>query len=98
MSTETIGTLADLAIALSFIVGLVFGVAQVKAAARDRRERLTLETLRQFQSREFAELIQFINARDLPPNRKLMLELPAEEQARYMQFAQEMESLGILVA
>ncbi|HEV7783411.1 MAG TPA: hypothetical protein VGO58_19185 [Chitinophagaceae bacterium] len=98
MSTETIGILADLAIALSFVVAVIFGIAEVRAAARDRRERFTLETLRQFQTREFAELMQFINARDLPSTRKAMQALPDDEQARYIQFAQEMESLGILVA
>ena len=35
-----------LALALSFIVGLIFGIEQVRAAKRDRRERLTLEALR----------------------------------------------------
>jgi hypothetical protein len=98
MSTENIGILADLAIALSFVVALIFGIAEVRAAARDRRERLTLETLRQFQTREFAELMQFINARDLPSTRQAMQALPDADQARYIQFAQEMESLGILVA
>ena len=97
MNTETIGILADLAIALSFVVALIFGIAQVKTAARDRRERLTLETLRQFQTREFAELMQFINSRDLPLTQKAMQALPVEDQARYIQFAQEMESLGIRI-
>jgi hypothetical protein len=51
MTAEIITLLANLALALSFIVGLVFGIAQVRAAARDRKERLTLETLRNFQTR-----------------------------------------------
>jgi hypothetical protein len=98
MSFETIALLANLALALSFIVGLIFGIAQVKTAARDRRERLTLEALRNFQSREFVELMYFIISRDLPPDRKTFMALPAEEITRYIQFGQEMESLGILVA
>src|SRR5258705_4894709 len=98
MNFDTIALLANLALALSFVVGLIFGIAQVRAAARDRRERLTLETLRAFQTREFSELMIFINSRDLPSTRKDMLALPANEQAMYIQFAQEMESLGILVA
>jgi len=32
---DTIGLLANLALALSFIVGVVFGIQQVRAAARD---------------------------------------------------------------
>jgi hypothetical protein len=69
--TDTITMIANIALALSFIVGLIFGIAQVKTAARDRRERLTIQTVREFQSREFVDL---------------------------MQFGQQMESLGILVA
>src|SRR5580700_1027302 len=95
---DTIALIANLALALSFIVGLVFGIAQVRAAARDRRERLTLETLRQFQTREFVELMQFIGTQNLPSTRDAMLALPSKEQNNYIQFAQEMESLGILVA
>jgi hypothetical protein len=98
MTSEFISLLANIALALSFIVGLVFGIAQVRAAARDRRERLTLETLRQFQTREFVELMQFIGTQNLPSTRDAMLALPSKEQNNYIQFAQEMESLGILVA
>jgi hypothetical protein len=96
--TDTITFIANLALALSFIVGLVFGIVQVRAAARDRRERLTLETLREFHSHEFIELMHFIIYKDLPSNQEAMLGLPANEQAYLIQFAQEMESLGILVA
>ena len=96
--TEIIGLLANVALALSFIVGLVFGIAQVQAAARDRRERLTLETLRAFQTREFAELMYFIIYRDMPATREALRALPADEQVLLMQLAQQMESLGILVA
>ena len=58
--TEIITIIANLALALSLIVALIFGIAQVKATKRDRRERLTLEALRNFQTREFAELISYI--------------------------------------
>jgi uncharacterized membrane protein affecting hemolysin expression len=44
--TEIITVIANIALALSFIVALVFGIAQVKISARDRKERFTLETLR----------------------------------------------------
>jgi hypothetical protein len=98
MNNDLITLIANVALTLSFIIALVFGIAQVKAAARDRRERLTLETLRQFQTREFAELIYFINYHDIPANREEFLARPPEELAMYIQFGQEMESLGLLVA
>ena len=96
--TETIAILANLALTLSLIVGIVFGIAQVKAAARDRKERLTLETLRNFQTHEFAELINLINTSDMPSTREEMNALPVKDQVNFIQFAQQMESLGILVA
>ena len=95
---DIITVIANLALALSFVVGLIVGIVQVRVAARDRRERLTLETLREFQSREFVELMHFIFYREMPTSREAMTALSVEEQISIMQFAQEMESLGILVA
>src|SRR5436190_6099210 len=96
--TEIIAIIANLALTFSLIVAVIFGIAQVKADARDRKERLTLETLRNFQTREFAELINYINTRDMPETRKAMNTLSSEEQIMFIQYAQQMESLGILVA
>src|SRR5580693_2735273 len=98
MTNEIINLIANLALALSFIVGLIFGIAQVRTSARDRRERLTLETLRQFQTREFVELLHYVSFHDLPSNREGMMALPPDERTLLIQFGQEMESLGILVA
>ena len=98
MSADFITLVANIALTLSFIIALVFGVAQVKAAARDRKERLTLETVRSFHTRDFIRLLQFLNAHELPPTYEQFQALPAEEQVNYIQFAQEMESLGIVVA
>ena len=98
MTNELISLIANLALALSFIVGLIFGIVQVRAAARDRRERLTLETLREFQTREFVELLHYISNNDLPSSRDGLQALSPNEQRIIIQFGQEMESLGILVA
>ena len=98
MTNELVALIANISLALSFIVGLVFGISQVRAAARDRHERLTLETLRNFQTREFAELIHYITAHDMPCSRKELQGIPVDEYIMVIQFAQEMESLGILVA
>ncbi|HUM46731.1 MAG TPA: hypothetical protein PLD84_07385 [Chitinophagales bacterium] len=98
MTPEQIAEIANISLALSLIVALVFGIAQVRVAARDRRERLTLEALRNFQSREFAELIYYIANRDMPSTREGLLQLPVNEQVMLIQFGQEMESLGMLVS
>jgi hypothetical protein len=95
---EFITLIANVSLALSFLVALVFGIAQVKTAGRDRRERLTLETLRAFQTRDFAELIHYVTTHDLPKTREEQLRLPSNEQIIFIEFAQKMESLGLQVA
>jgi len=95
---ELVTLIANVALALSLVVALVFGIAQVRAAARDRRERLTLEVLRSFSTREFATFMYRINTGKLPATGAELHALPAEEQIPFIQFAQGMESLGILVA
>ncbi len=95
---DIITLIANVALALSFVIGLIFGIAQVNTANRDRRERLTLETLRHFQTREFSELILFITSHNMPSSRKGMEELPDNDRFMLIQFGQQMESLGMVVA
>jgi len=98
MNSDTITTIANLALTLSFIVALIFGIVQVRVAASERRERLTLGTLSAFQSREFAELIFFISALKPMSRWDELSSLPAEDQIKFIQYGQQMESLGLLVA
>jgi hypothetical protein len=98
MNKDTIELIANLALALSFIVGLVFGIAQVQTATRDRRERLTLEALRNFQTAEFSGLMLFIRACKMPSTQDEMLALPVDQQVKILQLSQQMETLGMLVA
>ena len=98
MTFEIISLIADISLALSFLAALSFSIVQARQAARDRRERLTLETLRNFQTREFAELSAKLSYHKTPSGFREFLQLPIQEQAKYIQFSQEMESLGILVA
>ena len=98
MSNDLISVIANLALALSFVIALIFGITQVHIAARDRRERLTLETIRNFQSREFAEMLYHLTNRQMPATREEFQTLPQNEQTIFIQFAQQMEHLGILVA
>lgn len=97
-TNEIITIVANIALALSVVVALIFGIAQVRAAARDRRERLTLETLRNFQTREFSELMHQVSWGEMPKTGEELRALPAGEQILFVQLAQQMESLGILVA
>jgi hypothetical protein len=98
MTPELISIIANIALTLSLIVAVIFGIAQVRAAARDRKERLTLETLRTFQTREFASLSMYITSHDLPGDREEMAKMPHDERTMIFQFAQQMEGLGMLVA
>ena len=90
--------LANIALALSVVVAVIFGIAQVRAAARDRRERLTLETLRTFSGREFAELMHHVQWHELPKTREELQSLSDQDQVLFVQMAQTMESLGLMVA
>ncbi len=80
MTNETITLVANGALTFSLIVAVVFGIAQVWAAARDRRERLTLEALRNFETRDSAEPSQYINTHKIPSNGKQLRALPVNEQ------------------
>jgi hypothetical protein len=95
---ELVTLIANVALALSLVTAVIFGIAQVRQAARDRRERFTLETLRGFSAREFAELMRFVTTRDLPQCGGDLKTLPAADHVLFVQLAQQMESLGILVA
>jgi hypothetical protein len=98
MPFEAVVTLiANVALALSLVVAVVFGIAQVRSAARDRKERLTLETIRTFQTREFAEVM--LRLRNIKPltSQEDMESLPESDQVILTQGAQMMESLGLLV-
>jgi len=97
MNTEIITTLANLALSLSLIVAIIFGIVQVRAVNRDRHERLTLEALKNFQTREFAELIQYVTRHNVPATLEELNALPENEQIILIQFGQQMESLGMLV-
>jgi len=88
---------ANLALVLSLVVALVFGIVQALAASRDRRERLTLETLRAVHTHEFAGFIYRINKGQVPATDEARKAMSAEDQILFIQFAQEMESLGMLV-
>src|SRR3984885_5951674 len=96
--SELIANIANIALALSFVVALVFGIQQVRAAARDRREGLALDTLRGFQTHEFSTLIHYITTHDMPKNMEELRKLPHKDQIEFVEFGQQMESLGILVA
>lgn len=98
MTNDIIALIANLALTLSFIVAVIFGIAQVKTTQRDRRERLTLETLRNFQTREFSELIQYVSSHDFPETAAELDTLPGNDRVIFIQFGQQMESLGLLVA
>jgi len=98
MKTELITNIANLALALSFVIALVFGIVQVRTSARDRKERFTLDILRNFQSRDFVELMYFMNAHEIPASFEEMKKLSKESWILIVQFSQEMESLGMLVA
>src|SRR6185312_14594488 len=95
---QLVTLIANVSLALTFLAGLIFGIIQTRQAARDRRERLTLETLRAFHTREFAELMNFVGSSRFPKTREEARALTGVDNILMIEFSQRMESLGILVA
>lgn len=98
MSSQLIALIANIALTLSVIVAVIFGIAQVKTSNQDRRERLTLDTLRSFQTREFAEMLNYISTIKMPHTTEEWAKWPNEDQVRIVHLSQQMESLGLLLA
>ena len=98
MSTESVAAItADFAIAASFVAALGFGIAQVRTSVRDRRERLTVATVRELQTREMAAHFQRMRTHDFPTSMEAMFLLPDDEQVSIIHYAQQMEMLGLMV-
>lgn len=97
MSTDYITAIANISLALSFVAAIVFGWIQVRGSARDRRERLTIDAMRAFRTREFAAKMATLTSSKLPETMVKLRELPQETNVEIVQFYQEMESLGLLV-
>ena len=96
---ENIVTLvSDVSLTLTLIVTAIFGIAELRASERERRERFALDYLATFQSRDFAELLQYVTSKGIPTTVKDLRELPENEQVIFIQLSQQMESLGLLVA
>jgi hypothetical protein len=90
--------IANVSLALSVVVAVVFGIAQIRGAARDRKTNVTLDALRTFQTREFSELLYFVMSKNMPSSRDEMQALSETDRIKFTQFSQQMESLGMLVA
>ncbi len=98
MNSSFIALIANIALTISVIVAVIFGIAQVRSAARDRRERLTLDILSSFQTKEFAEMLHHTTFTKFPATRGEWLKMEPQDQIRFVQFTQQMESLGLLLA
>lgn len=97
MPTELIAIIANIALTLSVVVAVIFGIIQTRTAHKDRRIKLTIETLNHFQTREFAENMLYVYRHEFPANYEEWVQ-HHEEQVRYVHIAQQLESLGLLVA
>src|ERR1700743_1695678 len=98
MKSNLISNIANVSLALSVVVAVIFGIAQLRGAARDRKTNVTLDALRTFQMREFSELLYFVMSQDMPTTRNELGALSETDRIKFTQFSQQMESLGMLVA
>jgi hypothetical protein len=98
MSTETVAALiGNVALALSLVVALVFGVAQLRASDRDRRETAAIATVRQMQTREMAEHFARLGTLEFPKTLDEVVKLPEDLRISIIHYAQQMEMLGLMV-
>lgn len=95
---DTIAVIANTSLALSAVIALIFGIVQIRSSERDRQERFALGTLQALQTREFAELLNFINSVKVPTLLEEQQNMPDEDKVRLIQYGQQMESLGLMVA
>jgi hypothetical protein len=70
-------------------LALVFGVAQVRVAARDRRERLRLKPCVVSTPVSSLNLISYVNLNTVPSSFKELQSRPPAEQVKFIQFGQE---------
>jgi hypothetical protein len=96
--SDLITNIANVSLALSVVVAVVFGIAQMRGVTRERRTNATLDALRTFQTREFSELLYFVMSKQMPNTRDELSALSEIDRIKFTQFAQQMESLGLLVA
>jgi hypothetical protein len=97
MQADPVTTVANISLALSFIAAVIFGLIQIRGSARDRREHVTIDTLRAFRTRDFAAKMATLASSTLPFTVAKLRDLPQEKNVEVVQFYQEMESLGLTV-
>jgi hypothetical protein len=66
---------------------------KLKELKRDRRERLTIDALKNLQSKEFAELIHYITTANFPNGYEQWQKLPKDDRVSFIQLMQQMEAL-----
>jgi len=98
MTNEFVALIANIALTLSVIVAVIFGIAQVKTTRKDRRERFTLDTLRTFQTKEFAEMLHYVSRIEVPASANEWTTWTEDDQVRFVHLTQQMEAIGLLLA
>src|SRR5438034_6285082 len=76
MTYQIVELIANISLASSFLIAVIFGIIEVSLAKRGRREKLTLEIVRSFQTREFAELSGQLTYQKSPTNLQEFTALP----------------------
>ena len=83
---------------MTLIVALAFGVKQTRDFERKRREDATMRVLEQFANEDFAVHILRIGMLEAPVDPAARATMDPKERIQAIAFAQQMETLGVLVA
>ncbi|OAB61862.1 hypothetical protein AY599_23685 [Leptolyngbya valderiana BDU 20041] len=97
MTLDTLANVADIVGAFLVIVGVIFGVIQIRYYRAERHENATMEIMRAFQTLEFTSALRMINQYQADCRRCSRTPVPPELQEAMLLITTTLESIGLMV-
>jgi hypothetical protein len=97
MNLDTLANIADIVGAFLVIVGVIFGVIQIRYYRAERHENATMEIMRAFQTVEFTSALKMINQYQAEVRRCSETPIPEELHESVFLITTTLESIGLMV-
>jgi len=97
MDLDTLANLADIVGAFLVIIGVIFGVIQIRYYRAERHENATMEIMRAFQTVEFTSALRMINQYQADCRRCSETPVTPELQESMLLITTTLESIGLMV-
>ena len=97
MDLQTLANVADIVGAFLVIVGVIFGIIQIRYYRAERHENATMEIMRSFQSVEFTNALRHINQYQSECRRCTEQPVAQELQESILLITTTLESIGLMV-